>query len=75
MYDQVGGFRDIALMEDVAMARALRGKMRQLDITATTSAVRYQRQGWFRRIFKNLRLLAQFKMGADPDKLARKYRS
>jgi rSAM/selenodomain-associated transferase 2 len=74
MYDQVGGYRDIPLMEDVAIARALRGQLRQLDMTATTSAARYHRQGWWARIFKNLMLLARFKMGADPKKLARAYR-
>lgn len=74
MYKSVGGFRDIPLMEDVAMASALRSKLRQLDVTATTSTARYQRDGWAKRIFKNLTLLARFKMGVDPAKLARAYR-
>ena len=75
MYDHVGGFRDIPLMEDVAMADALRGQLRQLDITAITSAARYQRHGWIKRIYKNLTLLMRFKLGADPEKLARDYRT
>jgi rSAM/selenodomain-associated transferase 2 len=74
LYDQVGGYRDIPLMEDVAMAGALRGHLRQLDMTALTSATRYHRQGWIKRIAKNLTLLARFKMGADPVKLACDYR-
>jgi hypothetical protein len=74
MYNRVGGFRDIPLMEDVAIAGALRGKLRPLDVTAMTSAARYQRAGWAKRICKNLTLLARFKMGVDPAKLARAYR-
>ena len=75
MYDRVGGYRDIPLMEDVAMAGALRGQLRQLDITATTSAVRYERHGWIKRICKNLVLLARYKLGGDPEKMARDYRT
>jgi len=69
----VGGYRDIPLMEDVAIARKLRGRLRRLDLTATTSAKRYKRQGWFKRPTKNMMLLAQFLLGAAPEKLAAKY--
>ena len=74
-YDRAGGYPDQPLMEDVAMADALRGQLRQLDITAITSAARYQRHGWIKRIYKNLTLLMRFKLGADPEKLARDYRT
>lgn len=74
LYDRVGGYSDMPLMEDVAMARALRGYLRRIDMTVITSAARYHHQGWVKRICKNLTLLARFKMGADPEKLARAYR-
>tara|TARA_R110002096_G_scaffold145492_2_gene303218 strand:- start:5060 stop:5752 length:693 start_codon:yes stop_codon:yes gene_type:complete len=73
LYDHVGGFKDTPLMEDVAMARALRGRLRMLDLTATTSPRRYQQQGWVRRPAKNLILLARYLCGADPVKLAADY--
>jgi rSAM/selenodomain-associated transferase 2 len=75
LYDHVGGFKDIPLMEDVAMARALRGRMRRLGFTATTSPERYKRQGWIRRPMRNLGLLLRYLCGADPKKLASEYSS
>ena len=40
LYEEIGGFPTIDLMEDVALARALRGRLRRLDATAYTSAAR-----------------------------------
>ena len=74
LYDQVGGYRDMALMEDVAMARALRGRLRLLSHDITTDASRYQAQGWLRRGACNWLTMARYLAGADPQKLARAYR-
>lgn len=73
LYQEVKGHPDIALMEDVALARALSGRMTTLNATAWTSAERYQRQGWLRRGGRNILTLARYLMGTDPDKLARAY--
>ena len=73
LYESVGGYPDIALMEDVAIARALRGKLTTIPATAWTSAERYQRQGWLRRGSRNLMTLTRYLLGADPAKLARSY--
>ena len=62
-------------MEDVALARALRGRMVVLPITATTSAARYTRAGWLRTGARNLWFLMRYLCGADPAKLAKAYRS
>ncbi|MEO1779047.1 MAG: TIGR04283 family arsenosugar biosynthesis glycosyltransferase [Pseudomonadota bacterium] len=75
LYDQVGGYPDIPLMEDVAMARALRGHLHPLDAVAVTSATRYRTQGWIRRGARNLWLLVQYLGGADPHRLAARYRA
>ncbi|MEM8629929.1 MAG: TIGR04283 family arsenosugar biosynthesis glycosyltransferase [Pseudomonadota bacterium] len=75
LYAAVGGFRDQPLMEDVAMARALRGRLRPLDAIAATSAARYQADGWIRRGGANIWLLARYFLGASPDTLAKAYRS
>src|SRR6056297_428884 len=72
-YDAVGGFRDIPLMEDVAMARALGARLQGLPGYVTTSADRYRRDGWMRRGARNLSLLLRYLMGADPERLARRY--
>jgi len=73
-YDAAGGYPEIALMEDVAMARALRGRIAMLPGAITTSAARYIREGWLRRGARNLTLLLRYLGGADPDRLARRYR-
>ena len=72
-YDAVGGYRDIPLMEDVALARALRGRLTRLPMAITTSAAKYQHDGWGRRGARNLTLLLRFLLGADPERLARRY--
>lgn len=74
LYDQVGGFADMALMEDVAMARALRGRLRLLAHEISTDASRYQAQGWIRRGARNWLTLARYMAGADPRELVRSYR-
>lgn len=74
LYHQVGGYPDIPLMEDVAIARALRGRLRAMSYTAMTSAERYQRDGWLRRGRRNLWLLLRYLNGAQPDKLAAEYK-
>lgn len=74
LYAQVGGYPDIPLMEDVAIARALKGRMRPLKYTAVTSAARYQREGWLRRGRRNIWLLLRYLTGAAPEKLVADYR-
>ncbi|WP_299210536.1 TIGR04283 family arsenosugar biosynthesis glycosyltransferase [uncultured Tateyamaria sp.] len=74
LYARVGGYPDIPLMEDVALARALRGQLVPLDATAVTSAEKYRRQGWVRRGARNLWTLTRYLAGADPEALAAAYR-
>ncbi|MGX9351623.1 TIGR04283 family arsenosugar biosynthesis glycosyltransferase [Shimia sp. W99] len=73
-YEQSGGFADMPLMEDVAMARALRGQMRGLDAMAVTSAEKYRRAGWMRQGARNLWTLARYFAGVSPETLAENYR-
>ncbi|MCY4180364.1 MAG: glycosyl transferase, partial [Litoreibacter sp.] len=73
LYDEIGGFEQIPLMEDVAMARALKGRITVLPEAVSTDAVRYQKSGWIRRGARNLWTLARYSLGADPTKLAKRY--
>jgi len=65
LYDEAGGYRDVLLMEDVMLVRAV-GKRR-------TSAAKYERDGWNRRSFRNAVLITRFLLGAKPETLARHY--
>lgn len=72
-YDAAGGYPDIPLMEDLALARAL-PRPRALNATAETGAERYQAHGWLAQGAANLWRQARFLAGADPERLARGYR-
>ena len=74
LHDAVGGFPDIPLMEDVAMAGRLRGRLTGLGVVAHTGAGRYEAEGWWRRGGRNLLTLGRYLAGADPERLARDYR-
>lgn len=71
-YGNVGGYREMPLMEDVDLVRRL-GGVRVLSIDAVTSAERWRRGGWFRRSGRNLALLALYRLGVSPQRLARRY--
>ncbi|PWE32012.1 glycosyl transferase [Maritimibacter sp. 55A14] len=73
LYDACGGFPDIPLMEDVALARRIGRRMRPLDAVARTGAERYLAEGWFRRGARNVGTLARYLAGADPADLAARY--
>lgn len=76
LYEAVGGYEDIPLMEDVAMARALgKGRLAPLDLSVETSPARYQARGWLRQGGRNLICLLRYLLGADPHRLARFYRA
>ncbi|KIN73250.1 TIGR04283 family arsenosugar biosynthesis glycosyltransferase [Sulfitobacter guttiformis] len=74
LYDAVGGYPDQPLMEDVAIARALRGRLSALGAVAVTSADKYRAQGWLRRGGRNLWTLLRYAVGTSPHALARSYR-
>jgi hypothetical protein len=67
-----GGVPDLALMEDVALARRLgRRRLQKLPADAVTSAARYERDGFLRRAAKNILCLLLFFAGA-PMRVIRK---
>jgi rSAM/selenodomain-associated transferase 2 len=74
-YKKIGGYRPIPLMEDVDLVRRI-GKARlvELTATATTSAKRYERDGWLRRPLRNLFCLALYFAGVSPHTIQRLYR-
>jgi rSAM/selenodomain-associated transferase 2 len=73
LLSETGGMPNIPIMEDVALARALRGRLQPLAATATTSARRYERDGWLRRPVKNLFCLALYLCGTPPEKIRHLY--
>jgi hypothetical protein len=74
LYDRVGGYVDIPLMEDVALVRQLRGRLVMLCAGARTSAAKYETTGYFRRGVRNWLCLMRYFAGADPAEILRTYR-
>ncbi|MEC3861174.1 TIGR04283 family arsenosugar biosynthesis glycosyltransferase [Mesobacterium sp. TK19101] len=73
LYDRVGGFPDQPLMEDVAIARCLRGRIGLLPGLAVTEADRYRRNGWLRQGARNLWRLIRYLAGVPAERLQRGY--
>lgn len=75
VFDQVGGFPDIALMEDIALSRRLKALVRPVCLRppVITSARRWLRHGVWSTIWLMWRLRAAYFFGADPDVLALRY--
>lgn len=74
LYQSLGGYPDQPLMEDVAMARQLKGQLTRIDCAAITSAEKYHKAGWLRRGGRNLWTLIRYFAGVSPQKLAKAYR-
>ncbi len=75
VFEQIGGYPPIALMEDIALSRLLKRRsppacLRQPLIT---SSRRWERGGVFRTIVLMWRLRLAYFLGADPAQLARSY--
>ena len=74
LYDAVGGFAAIPLMEDVDLARKLgRRRIAMLKTAAVTSAERFRREGYVRRSLSNLSCLLSYYRGVPPERLAERY--
>lgn len=70
------GFLEIPIMEDYELAIRMkrRGRTIVLPQTVTTSGRRFLAHGLFRTTFTNWRIIIGWRMGADPEQLARIYR-
>ena len=75
VFDAIGGFRGLPLMEDVDMVRRLKtqGRLHVARSAVTTAGRRWERHGWIRHSYRNVMRLGRYMAGADPEVLAREY--
>ena len=74
LYEAIGGFASIPLMEDVDLVRRLgRDRLAALPATACASARRYRQGGYLRRPLRNLACLSLYFAGVPPRHIARLY--
>jgi rSAM/selenodomain-associated transferase 2 len=75
VFEAVGRYREIPLMEDIALSASLKRVGRPLCLRAqvVTSSRRWERNGVWRTILFMWRLRVAFFFGADPRRLASRY--
>jgi len=75
VFERVGGFPPLRLMEDVFISMKLRrlGRVVVVPRRVYVSARRWEKQGVVRQTLRNWALTALAAGGADPDRLARYY--
>ena len=74
LYDRLGGFRDLPLMEDVDLVRRIgRRRLVMLRSRAVTSPTRYLKDGFLARSLRNLGCLALYYLRVPPRVIARLY--
>ena len=74
LYEETGGYKPLALMEDVDFVRRIgRHRLELLDEHASTSAEKWRRDGWVRRSARNLACLGLYRLGVSPDRIAQIY--
>ena len=77
-FEQVGGFAEIPLMEDVEMSRALHraGRLVRIPLRVTTSSRRFLERGPLRQWLFNVWNMARYLyLGATAEDIARAYHS
>jgi rSAM/selenodomain-associated transferase 2 len=74
LYDHIGGFAPLPLMEDVDLVRRLgRTRLARIPVRCFTSARRYRREGYLRRPARNVLCLLLYFAGVPPDRIVRLY--
>jgi len=76
VFQSVGGFPEIDLMEDIALSRLLKRSGRPLCLRqkVLTSSRRWEKNGILRTVLLMWRLRLAYSLGADPKDLAERYR-
>jgi rSAM/selenodomain-associated transferase 2 len=73
LFESIGGYPELPLMEDVAIIRALRRRtsIERLPAALVTSGRRYRRGGIVRTSLQHIALIAFYFLGVSPARLAR----
>jgi rSAM/selenodomain-associated transferase 2 len=73
LFEFLGGYRDLPVMEDVDLVRRARAHARlfRSRLPVVTSARRWERDGWVRRTVRHLVLIVLYFCGVPPHRLIR----
>ena len=74
LYDAIGGFAPLPLMEDVDLVRRIgRRRLARIGARCIASAQRYRRDGYLLRPLRNLMCLSLYFAGVPPTRILRLY--
>ncbi len=74
LYEEVGGYADIPLMEDVDVVRKIgKGRLVPVPVRALTSASKYQKSGYLKRMLRNVSCLTLYFLGVSPERIVKLY--
>lgn len=72
LYDEVGGYKPLPVMEDVDIVRRIgRRRLVVLRSRALTSASPYRQDGYFKRVMRNQTCLALYRCRVPAERIAR----
>ena len=73
LFEAIGGYAEIPIMEDVDLVRRLRteGRLFRSPLPAVTSARRWEEEGWIRRTARHVALIVRYLAGTPPERLVR----
>jgi len=76
VFEEIGGFKDIPIMEDVDLMRRLKkvGTVVMLRDKVRTSARRWEKEGVIYTTLRNWLLISLYYMGVSPERLYRFYK-
>jgi rSAM/selenodomain-associated transferase 2 len=74
LYDEIGGYDMMPLMEDVSLVRRIGRKcLHEFEAAATTSAEKFERDGWTLRPVRNVTVLILYLVGVPASLIAKLY--
>jgi len=76
LYQEIGGYLDMSIFEDVDIATRIKravGPMRRLPAAIYTDLSAYHRDGFWRRGWRNIKLLYAYRRGVSVEDLLRRY--
>ena len=74
LYDEIGGYRSLPVMEDLDLTRRLGARrLKLLRTRAITSAQRYQNEGYVQRAFKNQMCLLMYALNVPSTRILQFY--
>jgi hypothetical protein len=77
LFEEIGGFQPIPIMEDVAFMRELRRRRVEVGLLpekSVTSSRRWDREGVYRATFRNWGISLLYMLGVPAERLAGVYR-